>query len=139
MKLPSHIRAFNKHILNPLLGRVARSAHGPFALVRHVGRKSGKLYETTIIVFPAADGFVIALTYGPEVDWYRNVLAAGRCEILWHQQTYAIERITPITRAAAQPLLRQPMQSILRLVRTEDFVTCTFANDQNKKYTDGYP
>ena len=122
MKLPSQIRAFNKHILNPLLGRVARSAHGPFAIVRHVGRKSGKPYETTIIVFPtAARGFVIALTYGAEVDWYRNVLAAERCEILWHKHTYAINRITPITRAAAQPLLRQPMQSILKLVATSDF------------------
>lgn len=133
MKLPSQIRTFNKHILNPLLGRVARSEHGPFAIVRHVGRKSGKPYETTIIVFPAADGFIIALTYGTEVDWYRNVLAAGRCEILWHRHTYAVDHITPITRAAAQPLLRQPMQSILSLVRTEDFVKCRFANDRKQK------
>lgn len=97
MKLPKQIRTFNKHVLNPVLGRVARSAHGPFAIVKHVGRKSGKPYETTIIVFPAADGFVIALTYGPEVDWYRNMLAAGRCTILWHQREYPIDAITPIT------------------------------------------
>lgn len=121
MKLPSQIRVFNKHILNPLLGRVARSAHGPFAIVRHVGRKSGRTYETTIIVFPAVGGFVIALTYGTEVDWYRNVLAAGRCEIVWHGKTYLIDRNTPVTRSQAQPLLRQPMQSILKLVATNDF------------------
>jgi hypothetical protein len=34
------------------------------------------------MVEPTTDGVVIALTYGPEVDWYRNVLAAGHCELL---------------------------------------------------------
>lgn len=121
MKFPRQIRTFNKHILNPILGRVARSAWGPFAIVRHVGRKSGKPYETTIIVFPAADGFVIALTYGPEVDWYRNVVAAGRCIILWHKREYPIDSITPITRQEAQPTLRQPERTILKLVATQHF------------------
>jgi deazaflavin-dependent oxidoreductase (nitroreductase family) len=121
MKLPKQIRSFNKHILNPILGRVARSAHGPFAIVKHVGRKSGKPYETTIIVFPAADGFVIALTYGPEVDWYRNVLAAGRCEVLWHKKEYLIDAIKPITLHDAEPLLHQPERTILKLVATQHF------------------
>ncbi len=55
MKLPKQIRTFNKHILNPVLGRVARSAYGPFAIIRHVGRRSGKTYATPVIVFRAAD------------------------------------------------------------------------------------
>src|SRR5512147_1191921 len=71
MKHPirDRIRIFNKHILNPLTRRLARSSLGVFANVRHVGRRSGKHYETPILVRPADGGFVIALTYGPEVDW----------------------------------------------------------------------
>ncbi len=80
MKLKQQIRAhflnFLKHYFNPLTRRIARSSFGPFALVRHVGRRSGKQYETPIIVQPVDDGFVFELTYGPEVDWYKNMLAA---------------------------------------------------------------
>ncbi len=126
MKFPIEIRSFNKRITNPILGRIARSAHGPFAIIRHVGRKSGKTYETPVIVFPFAGGFVLALTYGKEVDWYRNVMAAGRCVVIWHQREYAVEKIEPITLEAAQPLLHQPETSILKLVNTQHFIRMTY-------------
>ncbi len=128
MKFPTQIRTFNKHVLNPLLGRIARSAHGPFAIIRHTGRKSGKTYETPVIVFPFASGFVLALTYGKEVDWYRNVSAAGRCVVIYHQRDYAIDKIEPITLEAAQPLLHQPEKTILRLVQTENFIRMTYSS-----------
>ena len=129
MKVSAQIRTFNKHVLNPLLGRIARSAHGPFAIIRHVGRKSGKTYETPVIVFPFAGGFVLALTYGKEVDWYRNVIAAGRCVVIYHQREYAIDRIEPITLEAAQPLLHQPETTILTLIQTENFIRMTYSSE----------
>src|SRR3990172_3969633 len=85
-----------KHTLNPLTRRVARSSFGPFCIVRHVGRKSGRLYETPIIVSPVEDGFVIELTYGYGVDWHKNVLAAGGCTLLWHGKEYVVDRIEPL-------------------------------------------
>ncbi len=57
-----------KHTLNPLTRRMARSNLGPFSIIRHVGRRSGRHYETPIIVAPVEEGYVIELTYGPEVD-----------------------------------------------------------------------
>lgn len=122
MKFSTRIRTFNKHILNPVLGRIARSSFGPFAIIRHVGRRSGKTYETPVIVFPMTGGFVLALTYGTEVDWFRNVTAAGRCVLLWHRREYAVSKIEPITLAAAQPLFRQPEKTILRLIETQHFI-----------------
>src|SRR5262245_26314582 len=93
-----------KHTLNPLTRRLARSSFGPFTIVRHVGRRSGKLYETPIIVSRVEDGFVIELTYGPDVDWHKNVLAAGRCTLIWHGKEYVIDKIeqlgTEVGRAA---------------------------------------
>lgn len=36
--------------LNRVTRRIARSRHGPFSPVRHVGRKSGRTYETPVIL-----------------------------------------------------------------------------------------
>jgi len=37
------------------------------------------------------DGFAFALTYGPNVDWYRNILAAGSCTLRWKGKAYKLE------------------------------------------------
>src|SRR5688500_11707543 len=85
------VRTFNKHILNRFFMLFAGTSNTPFAIVRHTGRISRKPYETPIIVQPVEDGFVIALTYGPQVDWYRNILATGNCTIRWHNQDHIID------------------------------------------------
>ena len=80
-----------------------------------------------MIVFRVAGGFVLALTYGPDVDWYRNVTAAGRCVVLWHRREYAIDRIEPLALEAARPLFQQPFRAILTLIGIRDFVRMTTA------------
>jgi F420H(2)-dependent quinone reductase len=52
-----------------------------FGILTHVGRKSGKVYRTPVNVFRAPEGFLIALTYGRESEWVRNVVAAGGCKL----------------------------------------------------------
>ena len=116
------IRAFNKHIFNRLIHTFAGAAHSPFALIRHVGRRSGKPYETPIIVMPFGDGIVIALTYGPEVDWYRNVLAAGQATLRWHGRAYALEQPESIDRAQALAAFPVLPRLILGLLGTRHFV-----------------
>ena len=59
--------------LNPLTLDLARAGRGPFSLIRHVGRKSGRTFETPVILADAEDGLVAELTYGPGVNWYRIV------------------------------------------------------------------
>ena len=77
---PQHVRRgflrLLKNTINRLAVPIARSGYGPFALVRHVGRRTGLTYETPLVLARVADGFVAELTYGPNVDWYRNVTAA---------------------------------------------------------------
>lgn len=122
----TRVRSFNKHILNRVTQKFASFSRGPFAVIRHIGRRSGKLYETPIIVEPTEDGVVIALTYGPEVDWYRNVLAAGRCTLLWHRRLYALDRLEPIAAQAALPTFPQPLRLILRMLGTQHFVSMKY-------------
>ncbi len=116
------MRSFNKRVLNRFTGRLARSSRGIFAIVKHVGRRSGKTYETPIIVVPISGGFVIALTYGTHVDWYRNVMAAGHCEILWHQREYAVDRIEPMTTEAGLLSFSSWQRMILRSQHVNQFI-----------------
>ena len=54
----------------------------PFAVVVHRGRTSGREYRTPIWAFHREGRFVVALTYGSDTDWVRNVLAAGGCSLI---------------------------------------------------------
>jgi deazaflavin-dependent oxidoreductase (nitroreductase family) len=115
-----------KYTLNPLTRRLARSSFGPFSIVRHIGRRSGKLYETPIIVGPVKDGFVIELTYGHDVDWHKNVLAAGGCTVIWHGKEYVIDKIEPLDTQTGRAAFSPPQQLILRLLRRKHFEKMKF-------------
>ena len=125
MKLQQHLRhgllIVLKYTLNPLTRRLARSSFGPFSLVRHIGRRSGKLYETPIVVAPVRDGFVIELTYGPDVDWHKNVVAAGGCTVVWHGKEYVIDTIEPVDTQTGRAAFSPRQQLILRLLRRKHF------------------
>jgi deazaflavin-dependent oxidoreductase (nitroreductase family) len=125
MKLQQQIRTrflnFLKHSLNPLTRRIAYSSFGPFAIIRHVGRRSGKQYETPIILGPVEDGFVFELTYGPDVDWYKNVMAAGGCTVLWHGKDYVIDKIEPLDAKSGRSAFPLLAQFILRAIQKRDF------------------
>jgi len=48
-----------------------------FGILTHMGRKSGKVYQTAVNVFRTPNGFIIALTYSSQSEWVKNVLTAG--------------------------------------------------------------
>lgn len=120
------MRSFNKRVLNRVTRRFARFRHGPFALVRHVGRRSGKPYETPIMVEHVGDHFLVALTYGSDVDWYRNVQAAGQCTLVWHRRVYALDGPEPLDPRAALPAFPPFERMILRMRGTQHFVRMRF-------------
>jgi len=74
---------------NPLAVRFAGSRWFPlWAVLRHTGRKSGRQFATPVAARWIEDGFVITMTFGPNADWVRNVLAAGGCTIRWKGHEY---------------------------------------------------
>ncbi len=99
--LPDRIRVFNKYVTNRVLRVFVKLSLGPFAIIHHVGRRSGKPYETVIWVWQAPEGFVIALTYGQKVDWLRNLQAAGGGTVYWHGKLYKIGKPEPVDAATA--------------------------------------
>ena len=121
--LRNRIRTFNKYVTNRILRGFASRSRGPFAIIRHVGRRSGKPYETVIWVWPTREGFVIALTYGSRVDWYRNMLAAGGGTVFWHRRLYAVGKPEPIDADTALPAFPAFFRLIFRTFgRQEEFV-----------------
>jgi deazaflavin-dependent oxidoreductase (nitroreductase family) len=52
-----------------------------FGLLTHRGRISGRIYRTPINVFRHGDAYLFFLTYGSDVQWVKNVLAAGTCTL----------------------------------------------------------
>ena len=88
--LPDRMRYINKHITNRVLHGFTNLSHGPFAIIYHTGRRSGKPYETVIWIWQMREGFVIALTLGQEVDWFRNMKTAGGGAVYWHKRLYQV-------------------------------------------------
>lgn len=80
MPLPRSVARFNRYATNRVLGPLARVLPH-FGVVIHRGRRSGRVYRTPVNIFRHRGGLLVALTYGPESDWVRNVLAAGGCTI----------------------------------------------------------
>ena len=76
MAIPRAVGRWNKAGLNRVTRHIAPWLPG-FGVVVHRGRRSGRRYRTPVNVFATADGYRFALTYGPDTDWVRNVLAAG--------------------------------------------------------------
>src|SRR6202043_849182 len=71
---------FNLAVTNRITSRFADRLPG-FGILTHVGRKSGRVYRTPVNVFRTPEGFLIALTYGRDSEWVKNVLSAGGCHL----------------------------------------------------------
>jgi len=79
----------------------AGRAHAYASVVRHVGRTSGREYQTPVRAVPTADGFVVALPYGSTSDWVRNVRARGTAVIVYGGDEYPVDHPTVVPLAAA--------------------------------------
>jgi deazaflavin-dependent oxidoreductase (nitroreductase family) len=121
MTMPMAVARFARDYVNP----VARSFAGrvpPFAILRHVGRRSGSEYRTPIMVFRMPGGFVIALTYGPGTDWVRNLFAAGEAMIEYRGRVIAVTDPRLTDGSEARRWLPWVVRVALRVMRVDDFL-----------------
>jgi hypothetical protein len=109
------------HTLNRVTVPLARSGHGPFSLIQHVGRKSGRTYETPVILARVPEGFVSELTYGENVNWYRNSVAAGGCVVLYHGRPHRIAGIEPCSVERGLSAYPAALRLILKAGRRKEF------------------
>ena len=113
------IRSFTRRF-NPLMRPFAARFPG-FAIIGYVGRRSGRQYRTPINVFHRDGDYVFALTYGPDVQWVKNVLASGTAELQERGRAVTLCDPRRITDPAASlvPIVVRPF---LRLIRVTEFL-----------------
>lgn len=117
------IRPFTQRVVNPITRRFAGRVPG-FGILTHVGRRSGRTYRTPLNVFHVDGTWMVALTYGSEVDWVRNVLAAGSATLLTRGRELRL--VDPVlVRDPARRATPLPVRLGLRLLGAEEFLRLT--------------
>lgn len=98
-----------------------------FAIVLHRGRRSGRLYRTPVNCFRVDGGYRFALTYGPDSDWVRNVVAAGGVDIASRGHLLTLTDPRPGTDPGAR-WAPWPARPVLRRIRAGDYLQCTLSS-----------
>jgi len=102
------MRTFTTQVVNPVTRRFAGRLPG-FGIVTYTGRTSGRTYHTPINVFRRGDEYLFALTYGSDVQWVKNVQAAGHCRLQQHGSVIELDEPTMIP-ASENPLKMSKLQ-----------------------------
>jgi deazaflavin-dependent oxidoreductase (nitroreductase family) len=101
-------------ITRPLAMRSAGSETSSTSIVRHVGRRSGRTYETPVVAVEHDDGFLIALPYGDRTDWLKNVVADGAASVVIHGRTFRVDQPQVISMAEATGYFEPKEQKLHR-------------------------
>jgi deazaflavin-dependent oxidoreductase (nitroreductase family) len=107
MQLPRGLARFNRVVTNRVQ-RVYAWALPPWAVIVHRGRRSGRTFRTPVLAFRSDGELIVALLYGDESDWLRNLLAAGGGRIVRGAHTYELSRPRVVATDAAAELDRLP-------------------------------
>ena len=100
MQLPQRLARFNRHVTNPVQ-RLWAGWAPMMGILEHIGRRSGRVYRTPLTVFATGDGVAILLTYGPDRDWLKNLMAADGGRLRRHGRTLAVRDPRVMTRDQA--------------------------------------
>ncbi len=114
------MRPFTTRFVNPLTRQVAGRLPA-FAIVHQRGRRSGRRHDTPVNVFRRDGAYVFALTYGSDVDWVRNVMAAGECTITTRGRIVRLADAEVVVDPQRR-LVPQPVRAVLGLLRVSEFL-----------------
>jgi deazaflavin-dependent oxidoreductase (nitroreductase family) len=132
MPIPRFVARVNRVLSNHVTMLFAGWLPG-FGVVLHQGRRSGRSYRTPVNVFRQPRGYVVALTYGPDADWVKNVVAGAGCVLRTRGRQVRLadpQMVHDQTRHDMPPVIRQ----ILRLLGVTDFLYLSVAaGDQERR------
>ncbi|MBX7266155.1 nitroreductase family deazaflavin-dependent oxidoreductase [Micromonospora sp. Llam7] len=100
MPLPRWLARINKRVVNP---REIRRGVRP--VLTHLGRSSGRIYQTPLDAHPLPDGYLFLPLYGPRTDWVRNVLAAGTARLTVGGEQVQLDSPRMVRKQEVWPLL----------------------------------
>jgi len=132
MHLPYFMRRVNRVFTNPVMGLFAWLVP-PLAVVHHVGRKSKRPYRTPVVAFRSANGFVIPMTYGRDVDWARNLLSARGCRLQQMGRQFALCNPRIVAFKAAEAHLPSAVRPVLRRANFPGYVLLDLETERSRR------
>jgi len=118
--MPQWLARLNRTVTNKAMRYLV--GIGPFAELEHTGRRSGATFRTVLMAFRHGDTITIALTYGSDVDWLKNLRAAGGGRMRLGREL--LDLGPPQTLTTAEGMSRMPVgpRLILPIAGCDEFV-----------------
>jgi deazaflavin-dependent oxidoreductase (nitroreductase family) len=138
MKIPNKVRYLNKKFTNHLMMRIAGKKRSPIVIIEHVGRVSGRVYQVPLMAAAYKDGFMFALTYGLQVDWYQNILYSREGKLTVNGRVVHLIDPEPVLKETGQKAFGQPFSTILRWIDIRDFFFMQAKETTDKATTNEY-
>ena len=114
------LRKFNKAFFNPVIKLFAGRFF--YALVYHVGRRSGKEFSTPVVATKANEFIFIPLPYGADTDWFLNVRAKGSCGVKIKGKLYPSSNPEVVEPTTALGAFSPTLQRAFRRANTKQFL-----------------
>ncbi|WP_406817186.1 nitroreductase family deazaflavin-dependent oxidoreductase [Mycobacterium sp. M23085] len=128
MQLPQGLARFNRRVTNPIQ-RMWAGRLPLFGIVEHVGRRSGKPYRTPVNVFntevDGKPGVAILLSYGPDRDWLKNLIAAGGGRLRTKGKSFGIADPRVVSKHEAAAYVRRGVRPVFERIPFEQAVLLT--------------
>jgi len=132
MPAPRWLARFNLHVTNKILGPLALRIPG-MGVVEHVGRKTQQVHRTPVLIFRQGNRYVIALTYGRESEWVKNVVAQNGCVL--ETQGRRLQLTSPyLYRDDKRRAMPAFVRAMLDLLNVSDFLELTAAASAQVNY-----
>ncbi|QDQ98536.1 nitroreductase family deazaflavin-dependent oxidoreductase [Tomitella fengzijianii] len=84
----------------------------PWAVILHVGRNSGRAYETPVLALLRKGTVSVALPYGARSDWVRNIFAAQGCRLRRRGRILELTDPRIVTDGSGGNALPRPMRAL---------------------------
>lgn len=120
MPLPKGLGRFNKYVTNPITKPFA-SRLPWFAVLQHTGRITGEQYSTPLLAWKQGSSIVVALTYGPDVDWLKNSRVSNS-RMTIRGVAYLVGRPKPIPSDEGLKRIPAVVRPALALIDSKEFV-----------------
>jgi deazaflavin-dependent oxidoreductase (nitroreductase family) len=120
---------FAARLVNPIVLLIAGRWWMPVVgILRHKGRRSGRMYATPIGMRPLGDSFVIPRTFSDNAAWYLNIKAAGGATVKYLGRTYQLVEPEVVDYATAKPAFPRYELLQFRLIGINEYLRLRIAD-----------
>jgi deazaflavin-dependent oxidoreductase (nitroreductase family) len=117
-------RTFVRRFANPLVMAfgLAGGRRSLWGVMEVPGRRSGVVRRTPVVPHVIGDTVLIPMSYGPEVDWVKNVIAAGGGTLRYKRRDFRLADPRLVSFGSAAARLPQRLAASYERMRVDAFL-----------------